>query len=194
MSERSDVTALLLRWNGGDEEAREALVDRVYDELLRIAASHLAGERSKLDLQPEALVHDAYLRLIDMDRIDWRNRAHFLAIAARVMRRILIDEARQRHAAKRDGGLQVTMTGRLAVADRLGTDVMMLHEALEQLAKVDPERAQLVELRFFGGLTNDEAAEVLGKSPRTLKRHWEVARGWLYRAMQSKDAGAPDQQ
>lgn len=191
MSERRDVTALLLRWNGGDEEAREALVEHVYDELVRIAASHLAGERSKLDLQPEALVHDAYLRLIDMDRIDWRNRAHFLAIAARVMRRILIDEARQRRAAKRDGGLQVTMTGKLAVADRLATDVMMLHEALEQLAEVDPERAQLVELRFFGGLTNDEAAEVLGKSPRTLKRHWEVARGWLYRAMQAQDSGAP---
>ncbi len=177
-----NATSLLLRWNEGDPAVREALIEHVYDELNAIAARHLTNERHKLELQPNALVHEAYLRLIDMDRVAWQDRAHFLAIAARVMRQILTDQARRRNAAKRDGGLRVTLTsiGKLEDDD---TDVLMLHAALEKLADIDPDRAQLVELRFFGGLTIDEAAEVLGKSPRTVKRHWEVARGWLFREM-----------
>ena len=186
----SDATSLLLRWNEGDPVVREQLIEHVYEELTGIAARHLSHERNKLELQPNALVHDAYLRLIDMDRVQWRDRAHFLAIAARVMRQILTDHARRRNAAKRDGGVRVTLS-MIARSDKDdNTDVLMLHAALEKLAEIDPERARLVELRFFGGLTIDEAAEVLGRSPRTIKRHWEVARGWLYREMRPPAEGA----
>lgn len=183
-----DATSLLLQWNSGDGEAREGLLNHVYDELTVIASRHLAKEYDQVELQPTALVHEAYLRLIDMDRVDWQDRAHFLAIAARIMRQILIDHARRRNAAKRDGGLRVTMSGVPQVNDQ-NTEVLMLHAALEKLADVDPERAQLVELRFFGGLTIDEAAAVLGQSARTLKRQWQVARGWLYRELRTAVEG-----
>ncbi len=186
----SDATSLLLRWNSGEQAARDALMLKLYDELNGIAARHLARERHNLELQPNALVHEAYLKLIDMNRVAWNDRAHFMAMAARVMRQILIDQARKRNAAKRDGGFQVTLTGIGQDTAEQRTDLLMLHAAIEKLVEIDPERARLVELRFFGGLTFDEAAEVVGRSPRTLKRQWAVARGWLYREL-TRDPPAP---
>ncbi len=179
----SDVTQLLLRWNSGDDEARAALIERVYAELNQIATRHLAREVFAHDLQPNALVHECYLRLVDMDRVEWQGRAHFLAMAARVMRQVLVDEARRRNAAKRDGGVQVTLSGISSAANQPTTNALALHEALERLAETDPQRAHLVELRYFGGLTIEETAEVLGISPATVKRSWDVARGWLYREL-----------
>lgn len=184
----TNVTELLSRWNGGDSEAREALIKLIYSELNTIAARHLANERHEIELQPNALVHEAYLKLIDMERIQWQDRSHFLAMAAKIMRDILVDKARQRNALKRDGGQRITLSNLSAAAQTPCTDALMIHHALEKLAEIDPERARLVELRFFGGLTIEETAEILGSSPATVKRNWEVARGWLYRALK----GRPD--
>ncbi len=175
----TDVTQLLLQWNSGDEKARSDLVTALYSELRAIATRHLSGERVG-DLQPSALVSEAYLRLIDFDRIQWQNRAHFLAMAAKVMRDVLIDEARKRQAVKRSGGIQVTLSGLSGGGDDPTTNALLIHELLERLADIDPDRARLVELRFFGGLTIEETAEVLGISPATVKRKWQVSRGWLY--------------
>lgn len=186
-SRPTDVTELLSRWNSGDEVARESIVKAIYGELTNIATRHLADERHALELQPHALVHEAYLRMVDINRIDWRNRAHFLAMAARVMREVLIDQARRRNAAKRDGGIRVTLSDVSGHTDDPHTDAQMLHAALEELAEVDPDRARLVELRFFGGLTIEETAEVMERSPASIKRHWQVARGWLYRAMNAPE-------
>ncbi len=179
----SDVTELLLQWNEGDEEARAQLMEKIYSELRAIAARHLSNERHAIDLQPSALVNEAYMRLINLNRIEWQDRAHFFAMSARIMREILIDEARKRGAAKRDGGVQVTLTNLAGNSQSPTTNVLMIHEALERLAEVDPERARLVELRFFAGLTIEETAAVLGKSSATVKRSWEVARGWLFQVM-----------
>lgn len=180
----ADVTALLLQWNTGEAAPRERLLEHLYADLTEIAARHLSREQHVVELQPHALVHEAYLRMVDLDRVDWQDRAHFLSMAARVMRQILIDHARSRNAAKRDGGVRVTLTGLSSAVEQPKTDVLMLNEAMERLAEIDPERARLVELRFFGGLTIQETAEVLGSSPATVKRQWEVARGWLFRSMQ----------
>ena len=185
----SDVTKLLLQWNSGDESARASLMESIYAELNAIAARHLANERHVVELQPNSLVHEAYMRLIDMNRVQWQNRAHFLAMAAKIMREILVDKARQRNAVKRDGGQRVTLSGLALSQDNPPTDALMIHEALERLAEADPERARLVELRFFGGLTIEETAEIMGTSPATVKRSWDVARGWLYRAMKEKQRG-----
>lgn len=176
----SEVTQLLLRWNSGDEEARAALIEHVYAELNQIATRHLSREDAAHDLHPNALVHECYLRLVDLDRVEWQGRAHFLAMAARLMRQILVDKARHRNASKRDGGVQVTLSGISPAADQPTTNALALHEALNRLAKADPQRAWLVELRYFGGLTIEETAEVMGISIATVKRSWEVARGWLY--------------
>lgn len=181
----SEVTELLMLWNSGDTKARASLMEKIYSELRTIAARHLSHERNVIELQPSALVNEAYLRLIKMNKIEWQDRAHFLAMSARVMRKILIDESRKRHAAKRDGGAQITLTGLSLSQSEPVTDVQMLHEALERLAAADPGRAHLVELRFYGGLTIEETALVLGLSPATVKRSWEVARGWLYQALVS---------
>jgi RNA polymerase sigma factor (TIGR02999 family) len=183
----ADVTELLLQWNDGNEQARASLIRRVYSELKSIAEGHLAAEGYNFELQPHSLVHEAYLRLVNMNRIAWQNRAHFLAMAARIMRQVLVDQARRRRAVKRDGGLQVSLSGLFPALEDPTTDALMLHEALERLANADPERARLVELRFFGGLTIEETAEALGMSPATVKRNWEVARGWLYRSMNSTE-------
>ncbi len=158
-------------------------MEALYSELRTIAARHLRSERNANDLQPSALVNEAYMKLIDLNRINWQDRAHFLAMAAKVMRDILIDESRRRGAAKRDGGVQVTLTGIAASQSNPTTTALALNEALERLAAADPQRARLVELRFFGGLTIEETAEVLKVSPATVKRSWDVARGWLYREM-----------
>lgn len=185
-----DVTVLLQRLNAGDPAARDTLLEQIYGELTAIAARRLAAERHDLELEPQALVHEAWLRMAELDRIAWRDRSHFLAMAARVMRQVLVDAARKRNAWKRDGGMQVTLSGLASSDPGLSTDVLQLHEALERLAEIDPQRAELVELRYFGGLTIDETAELLGSSPATVKRNWDVARGWLFRAMSTAPGNA----
>lgn len=181
----SDLTELLQHWHTGDNAARGELLQRVYSELHHIASKHLSGERANPLVQPTVLVNEAYLKLSKLNRIEWQNRSHFLAMAARAMREFLVDEARRRVAAKRDGGVQVTLHDSDHRAETPKTDMLALNEALERLAKADPDRALLVELRFFGGLTVEETAEVLGQSPATVKRSWQVARAWLYQQMNS---------
>lgn len=166
-------------------------MNEVYSELRTIASRRLANEHAG-DLQPSALVNEAYLRLIDMNRIQWQNRAHFLAMSAKIMRDILIDEARKRNAAKRDGGVQVTLSGLSVANDDLKTNALMIHELLERLAEIDPDRARLVELRFFGGLTIEETAEVLAVSSATVKRSWDVSRGWLYKEINKQRQSTSD--
>ncbi len=182
-----DLTVLLGEAAANDSSAQAALFEAIYPELTAIATRHLARESGAQELEPHALVHEAYLRMLELDRITWQDRAHFLAAAAGTMRRILIDAARSRRANKRDGGVRVTLSNLSSSGHTLNTDVRALHDALERLGEVDPERASLVELRYFGGLTLEESAEVLGKSVATLKRSWATARGWLYRALHDRD-------
>ena len=181
----SDVTQLLLAWGAGDQTAADRLLPAVYAELRRQAGRAMRRESPENTLQATALVNEAYLRLIDQRRVLWRNRAHFFGVAAHLMRRILVDHARERHAAKRGGGLRpLTLSGVAApsAADE-GVDVLALHEALERLAALDPGQARLVELRYYGGLTIEETAEALGVSPATVKREWAIARAWLRREL-----------
>jgi len=188
-SSRQDVTGLLRRWNEGDRGALESLIPMVYGELRRLAAHYLKVERPDHTLQPTALVHEAYLRLVDQNGVPWQNRAHFFGIAARTMRRILVEHARRRNAAKRRGGALRVTTG---VADAVATperdpEILALDEALTLLEGLDPQQAQIVELRFFGGLNVEETAEVAGVSSATVKRKWRTARAWL---RQELDASA----
>jgi len=178
------VTELLTRWKCGDTSAREALVPLVYNELRRIARRCLSGQRSDHTLQPTALVHEAYLRLVRYDSIDWRDRAHFFALAAQIMRQILVDHARKQTAAKR-GGNSVTLVVNeaSAVAKQTSLDLLALDDALKQLASLDPRQSQIVELRFFGGLSIEETAEAVNISPATIKREWATARLWLLQEM-----------
>jgi RNA polymerase sigma factor (TIGR02999 family) len=180
-----DVTALLLSWSGGERSAADRLIPAVYDELRRQAARAMRREGHEHTLQTTALVHEAYLRLVDQQRVQWRNRAHFFGIAAEVMRRVLVDHARARQAAKRGGGVQRITFGDALVAsgEAEDADVLALHEALERLALLDPNQARLVELRYFAGLTIEESAEALGVSPATVKREWALARAWLRREL-----------
>ena len=177
------VTGLLLAWRAGDDEALGRLTPAVHQELQRIARRCLRGERAGQSLQATALVNEAYLRLIDAQAVDWQNRAHFLAIAARLMRRILVDRARSRRYQKRGGGaLQVTLTDGLFSTER-SRDLIALDDALEELAKLDERRSRVVELRFFGGLSVAETAAVLSVSPETVMRDWTLARAWLRRTL-----------
>lgn len=180
-----DVTQLLLAWGTGDAAAGERLLPAVYAELRRQAARAMRREEREYTLQATALVHEAYLRLIDQRRVVWRNRAHFFGVAAQLMRRILVDHARGRRAAKRGGGLQQLALGDAdaATTGHEGVDVIALHEALERLAVLDPAQARIVELRYFGGLNIDETAEALDVSPATVKREWAIARAWLQREL-----------
>ncbi len=178
-----DVTALLSAWRQGDAGARDRLVRIVYPELRALADRQMRGERANHTLQPTALVNEAYLRLSGLDRIDWQDRAHFVRMAARLMRGILVDHARRRDAAKRDGGHRVTLTGLELAADEPGLDVMALDAALARLEQIDADKARLVELRYFGGLTIEETAEAMAMSPATVKRHWQAARAWLFDAI-----------
>ena len=181
-----DVTALLLAWRAGDAEAGERLLPLVYEELHRQAARAMRREDEAHTLQATALVHEAYLRLVDQRHVDWKNRAHFFGVAAQAMRRVLVDHARGRLAEKRGGTMQrVTLgdAGAEPSADA-GLEVLALHEALERLAALDPEQARLVELRYFGGLGIEETAEALGVSAATVKREWAVARAWLRRELE----------
>jgi RNA polymerase sigma factor (TIGR02999 family) len=175
-----DITALLKDWSGGDREALERLMPIVYGELKRLASSYLRSERPDHTLQPTALVHEAYLRLEGQRSVVWSNRAHFFGIAARIMRRILVDHARRRRAAKRDAAaLRVTL-----VDDAAGDhapELIALDSALTSLERLDPQQARVVELRYFGGLTVEETAEAAGISTATVKREWRTARAWLRR-------------
>jgi RNA polymerase sigma factor (TIGR02999 family) len=180
----SEVTQLLREWSDGDASARDALLDLVYGPLRSIAARHLQRERDGHTLQPTALVHELYLRLVDQRSVDWRDRAHFFAVAAQVMRRILVDYARRRKSEKRGGDLvPVTLGLALDVAAGEDFDIVDLDAALDQLASIFPQQAKIVELRFYGGLTLDETAAALAISPATVSRDWAMARAWLRRAL-----------
>jgi len=183
-----DVTQLLVGWSGGDRSASEQLMAAVYAELHRQAARAMGRETPDHTLQATALVNEAYLRLIDQRRVQWRNRAHFFGVAAQLMRRILVDHARGRLAEKRGGGLRPVTLGDAdaagnAAPDESGVDVLVLHEALERLAAIDPRQARIVELRYFGGMNIEDTAEALDLSPATIKREWAVARMWLRREL-----------
>lgn len=184
-----DVTALLVRWRDGSAEAGDELMAKVQGELRRIAASYLRRERGGHTLQPTAVVNEAYLRLVPQRAVQWENRAHFFGIAARMMRRVLVDHARRRRAAKRDGLAEepVTITGIAAPAAGADqVDVLMLHEALDALAALDARQSEIVEMRYFAGLTVEEIAEVMKVSPATVKREWTTAKLWLRRRMEGK--------
>jgi len=177
-----DVTQLLARWTDGDEAALQQLVPIVHEELRRLARRQMAGERPGHTLQPTALVNEAYLRLVNLKQMQWQNRAHFFAMGARLMRRILVDFARSRGYQKRGGGAQqVSFTEALEVAEGQPTDVVALNDALEALAVVDERASRVVELRYFGGLSVEETAEVLKVSRETVKRDWTFAKMWLLR-------------
>jgi RNA polymerase sigma-70 factor (ECF subfamily) len=177
-----DVTRLLARWTDGDQAALQQLVPIVHEELRRLARRQMAGERPGHTLQPTALVNEAYLRLVNLKQMQWQNRAHFFAMAARLMRRILVDFARSRGYQKRGGeAQQVSFTEALEVAGGQPTDVVALDDALEALADVDERKSRIVELRFFGGLSVEETAEVLNVSRETVKRDWKFAKMWLLR-------------
>jgi len=179
---RGDVTQLLAQWSGGDRAALDQLVPAVYAELRRMAARYLRQERPQHTLQPTALVNEAFVKLIDQREVRWQNRAHFFGVAAQLMRRILVDHARERAAAKRGGGLhQVPLDDSLALGASNQVDILAIDGALHRLGAIDPDQVRLVELRFFGGLTIEETAEVLGWSTGTVKREWNVAKAWLQR-------------
>jgi RNA polymerase sigma factor (TIGR02999 family) len=180
-----DVSQLILSWRNGDKAALDEMSEVLYKELRRLARHVLSAERPNHTLQPTGLVHEAYLRLVAQKDVDWRNRAHFLGVAAGMMRRILINHAEARNAAKREG-----YAGAIALDDTLGVftnpqvDLLELNRSLEQLAKLDPQQGRVVELRYFGGLSIQETAEVLGISPATVKREWSPARLWLLQRLE----------
>jgi RNA polymerase sigma factor (TIGR02999 family) len=181
-----DVTALLGEWSRGDRTALNQLLPLVYAELRQVASRHLRRERADHSLQPTALVHEVYLRLVDQRQGDWENRAHFFGVAAQVMRRILVDHARRHGASKRGSGVRcVAIDEAKDVAAANQIPILALDHALDGLEKVDAELARIVELRAFGGLTIDEAAQVLGVSPSTAKRDWRTAKAWLNRELGS---------
>jgi RNA polymerase sigma-70 factor (ECF subfamily) len=185
----SGITQLLIEWNNGRPEALEDLLPLVYSELKRLATRYLHREQADHTLQPTALVHEAYLRLIDQRQVRWQNRAHFYGIAAKIMRRILVDYARARQADKRGAGWErVTMIEDQTPDNRAGLDLLALDQALERLATFDAQQERIVELRYFGGLTIEEAAEVVGVSAATIVREWTIARAWL-RGEMSKSPG-----
>lgn len=179
-----NVTRLLVDWRNGNDDALNQLMPLVYDELRGLAKRYMSRERSTHTLQTNALVNEAYLRLINQQDVDWQNRAHFFAIAAQVMRHLLVDHARAKQYAKRGGGAQqITLDEGLAIASEQSVDVLALHEALERLAEVDERKSKIVELRYFGGLSADETAEVLSVSEITIKREWLKAKAWLFREL-----------
>lgn len=179
-SQRQQVSRLLADWSKEDPAARDALVAIVYKELRRLAHHYMQGERANHTLQTTALVNEAYLRLTDLNRMQWRDRGHFFAMAATLMRRILVDHARDRARDKRGGGVVFTTLQDEGVATPPGIDALALDEALDRLAAIDPVHARIVELRYFAGLTIEETSEALRISPATVKREWTWARAWLY--------------
>jgi RNA polymerase sigma factor (TIGR02999 family) len=192
-----DVTGMLVAWGQGDQAADSRLIAVVYEDLRRVARRRLRGERADHSLAPTALVHEAYLRLVDLRRVRWQNRAQFFAIAARVMRRILVDHARAHAAAKRGGpGWKVPLADEVGATAPPDVDLLDLDAALGKLAAIDARLGELVVLRFFGGLTVEEAAAALGLSPATVKRDWTRARAWLFRELRvaARDPEKPRRQ
>lgn len=186
----SDVTELLNDWSKGDKHALDRLVPLVYEELRKIARYHLSREDASHTLQSTALVHEAYLRLVDQNRVQWQNRAHFFAVAGQLIRRILVDHARRRHASKRGGAAPSLMLDEsVAAPSGNNVDLVVLDDALNDLSALDVQQARVVELRYFAGLTIAESAEALGISPTTVQRDWTTARAWLYRYLHS--SGSP---
>jgi RNA polymerase sigma factor (TIGR02999 family) len=188
MAEQENVTRLLIELSNGNNAAVDELLPVVYGELKKLAAGYLRRERVGHTLQATALVHEAYLKLVDQTRVSWQNRAHFFGVAARIMRRILVDHARRHQADKRGGEFQkLQLDEKADKAIEISGELLRLDEALGELAKSDASLAKLVELRYFGGLTFEEAAEVLGVSVITAKRHWKLARAWLYDRMTNEE-------
>jgi RNA polymerase sigma factor (TIGR02999 family) len=188
---REHVTQMLVDWSGGDQEAPARLMPLVYDELRGLARHYLQRERPDHTLQATGLVHEAYLRLVDQSTATWQSRAHFFGVAAQVMRRILVDYARSHRAGKRGGGWdKLEFDDALAPAAERSVDLVALDDALKDLLALDPRQSQIVELRFFGGLTNEEIGEVLDVSPRTVKREWRIAKAWLRRAIMTGEEDA----
>lgn len=185
------VTRLLVNWSNGDQSALEQLTPLVYGELRRLAGRYLRRERPDHTLQSTALVHEAFIRMIDQRNVRWQNRAHFFGVAAQMIRRILVDHARGRQASKRGAGApRLSLDEAIALPDRKDIDLVALDDALTSLARIDPQQARIVELRFFTGLTVDETAEVLNISPATVKRDWVTAKAWLYREISRNAAAA----
>jgi RNA polymerase sigma factor (TIGR02999 family) len=185
MSGNSDITALLLAWRSGESSASERLFSVVYDELHRIAQRQMGGERDNHTLDTTALVHEAYLKLVDQKRAEWVDRSHFFAVAAGAMRRILVDHARRYQSGKRGAApRRITLADDMLVADERADTMLALDEALTELARIDERLGRVVELRFFAGLTENETAEILGVAPRTIRRDWIKAKGWLHRTLQ----------
>ena len=179
-----EITQLLLAWGQGDQAALEQLLPLVYEEMRQIAHHHMRRQRPDHTLQTTALVNEAYLRLVDAQRVQWQNRVHFFALAAQAMRHILVDLARARGNQKRGGGAtQVALEEALIISAERGADVLALDDALQALAKLNARQSQIVELRYFGGLSEEETAAVLQLSPRTVRRDWSLARAWLYREL-----------
>lgn len=175
------VTNLLIELSNGKREVVDELLPIIYDELKRIAANYLRRERSDHTLQPTALVNEAYMKMIDITQVSWQNKAHFIGVAANQMRRILVDHARHHNAQKRGGEFHImTLNEEIDHVAEQSADLIALDDALTELAKMDPTKAKIVELRYFGGLSTDETAEVLGVSSITIKRHWKMAKAWLY--------------
>ena len=184
-----DVTQLLRNWQGGDQAARDQLLGIVYDELRRQAARYLRRERPDHTLQPTALVHEAYLQLIDQSRVSWENRAHFFGAAARLMRRVLVDHARAHQAEKRGSGEEkLALDEAIAVPENKDLNILALNDALEELARLDEQQSRIVELRYFGGLSIEETATVTGVSPATVKREWAMAKVWLHNQIKRTSA------
>lgn len=185
-----EVTQILHDWSGGDQKAPERLMPFVYDELRRLARTYLSRERGSHTLQPTALVHEAYVRLVDQTRVNWQNRAHFYGIASSMMRRVLIDHARANATEKRGGAtIHLSLDDVQVPLEQRASDFVALDEALEKLAGFDERKCKIVEMRFFGGLQDQEIAEVLGVTTRTILRDWKKARLWLYRELNQKSTG-----
>jgi RNA polymerase sigma factor (TIGR02999 family) len=182
-----EITQLLLAWSDGDQAALEKLTPLVYAELHRLAKGYMFGERPGHTLQTTALINEAYMRLIDWKNVRWQGRAHFFGVAAQVMRRILVDFARARHYTKRGGAApQVSLDEAVTIHEDRSAELIALDEALKSLAEIDPRKSQVVELRFFGGLSAKETAEALKVSLRTVEREWNSARAWLYRELRGE--------
>jgi RNA polymerase sigma factor (TIGR02999 family) len=180
----NEITRQLIAWSNGDEAALEKLIPAVYQELRRMADHYLRGENAGHSLQPTALVHEAYLRLIDQTKVEWHNRAHFFGVAAQMMRRILIDHAKAKYRVKRGGAaVKVALDENANFTHERASELLALDDALQALAALDQRKSQIVELRYFGGLTIEETAQVLGISDKTVMRDWSLAKAWLYREL-----------
>ena len=181
------VTELLVAWSRGNQEALDQLIPLVHGELRRLARRHMARQRKGHTLQPSALVNEAYMRLIDLSRVQWQDRAHFFAMSSRLMRRILVDHARARQSLKRGAGApQVSFDETLAIPAERAVDLVKLDDALQELAVVDARKSEVIEMRFFGGLSVEETAEALKVSPDTVMRDWKLAKAWLLRQMRGR--------